>query len=488
MPKIKDKERSNAPLYRRIAEELRKAIEEGRMRAGDRLPSERSLQTRYHCSRSTVQTAYDELASAGYLERIPARGTFVAAGPRGSRVHGETSDILRRSVKPFDNPLLTDLMTSSVTARYDFESARPDADLFPVETMKLVFHEIMARHTGDLLAYAPVAGLSDLRTAIVTHLLPLRGMRGVPPDAVLVTSGAVQGLDLITQMLVAPKDVVITESPTFPGALERFLVQGAQVVGIPLDDEGLALDPLREAVRRYRPKLLYVQPTYQNPTGLTWSARRRRQVLDVASDYHLPVVEDDAYGFLAPHEPALKAEDREGMVLHLGSFSKLLAPGLRLGYVVAPPDVVRALALAKQHTDLYTNTVSQLLVEGWLSLERLAAFMEHRRTFYAERLREALLTLDMTPLVRPVRRPTGGFYVYCQYHGVGDVTALRRVAQKNGVTFALGHNFTPDGGEHQCLRICTSALDTAHIRLGLQRLARVADELGAQSPPTLPGR
>ncbi len=472
------------PIYIQIYEHMRAAIEQGDFRIGERMPSEREIQRRFHVSRMTAQSAYRKLEDMGYVLRHPTQGTFVAARPQWpSAVRKEARFTPSKSWRHLGGHFLEDLMESGSHAyRFDFEVGRPDMDLFPNASMQLLLEDLLTRKPSEVLMYSATAGLPALREAIARRLLPLRGMDRLGVEHVLVTTGAMQAIDLIAKLFIDPDDLVVVERPTFPGAIQRFRAQGARFAEVPVDGGGLDVERLEQVLRDLHPRLIYIQPCAQNPTGATLSAERRKAVLALARDYNVPIVEDDAGGFFAdgPGERSLKSDDVDDLVLHIGTFSKLIAPGLRVGYIVAPANIVRLLTSVKQMTDLHTGPIPQLLLEGWLMSSDVPAHVAFARQAYAARLSAALAELEDGPL-QPVLRPRAGIYLFCRISSGLPACTLQQRSAEHGVVFAPGDEFSPTGelGDH--LRLCVSGLSAASIHVGLRRLKQLLREITSEA-------
>ncbi len=472
------------PIYIRIYEHMRAAIEQGEFRIGERMPSEREIQRRFQVSRMTAQSAYRRLEDMGYVLRHPTQGTFVAARPQWpSAVRKEARFTPSKSWRHLGGHFLEDLMESGSHAyRFDFEVGRPDMDLFPNASMQLLLEDLLTRKPSEVLMYSATAGLPALREAIARRLLPLRGMDRLGVEHVLITTGAMQAIDLIAKLFIDPDDLVVLERPTFPGAIQRFRAQGARFAEVPVDGEGIDIERLEEVLRELHPRLIYVQPCAQNPTGATLSADRRRALLRLARDYNVPIVEDDAGGFFADGvgERSLKSDDVDDLVLHVGTFSKLIAPGLRVGYIVAPANIIRLLTSVKQMTDLHTGPIPQLLLEGWLMSSDVPAHVAFARQAYAARLSAALEELEEGPLV-PVLRPAAGIYLFCRMTCGQQAVSLQQRSAEYGVVFAPGDEFSSTGelGDH--LRLCVSGLPVPSIHVGLRRLKQLLREIAPEA-------
>jgi DNA-binding transcriptional MocR family regulator len=471
-----------APIYKQLAAALRRAVEDGILSIGSRLPPERGLAKALHVSRTTVQAAYQELESLGYVGSHQGSGTFVRARPEWTmpvRLGGARRRFARRSFSVANTFMLDLMQAASEPVRYGFETGCADGELVPLNDLMAVVEDLFSHSAMEWVSYSPTVGSVRLRRAIAQRLLPLRGLPGVGDDSVMILTGSMQGLDLIAKLFLDPGDAVIVERPTFPGAAQVFRSYGAHLVGVPVDAGGLVVDALADTLLRWRPKLMYIQPTLQNPTGATLEPRRRREILALAADFGVPLVEDDAYGLLAGPQgpPPLRATDTGGQVIYLSTMSKILAPGLRVGYLVAEPSLIQRLAHMKQLADLHTSTLSQLLIEGWLTVGDVPAHLERCSKVYGHRLKTALAVVSASQILQPYLVPAGGMYLFCRLQGGLSAAALRARSARRDVIFAPGDAFCADDGFADHLRLCFSTVDAAGVRVGLERLVRLAAEM-----------
>ena len=348
-----------------------------------------------------------------------------------------------------------------------FGAGMPAPERFPIELFRRVTDDVLRRDARTAFGIGPTEGQPGLRLAIAARLASR-------PEQVLVVSGAQQGLDLIARCLLDPGDTVLIDRPGYLGAIQTFRSAGANLVG--WDFERADPDELEDLILRYRPKLFYTSPTFQNPTGRTLSLEARRELLRVAARYRLPIVEDDPYGLLwfdRPPPPSLFALDERGLVIYLGTVSKTLGAGLRLGWLVAPPAIVEQLTLVKARGDLFTNGLTQLVLAEILGGRAYDAHLDGLRTEHAAR-HAALATALRRRLPAGTigwRPADGGLYLWCRLRGGTDAVGLLQRAQAAGVTFVPGEPFYGDGlGRHE-LRLCFSAATPASIDEGVRRLA-----------------
>lgn len=391
------------------------------------------------------------------------------------RTRGMTSSAIRELLKLTEQPEII-----------SFAGGLPAPEVFPVAEVKAAAQRALEEHGASALQYGTTEGYLPLREMLVRHMARY-GIR-VTPANVLVTSGAQQALDLIGKILLDPGDRVITEQPTFLGALQAFTSYEARYLPVPIDDDGMQVDRLEEALEAGA-KFIYVLPNFQNPGGVTLSLERRVRLVELASRYGVPIVEDDPYGQLryeGRHLPPLVKLDAEhhgcahgersfrGGVLYLGTFSKTLAPGFRLGWIVAPEEVITRLVQAKQGADLHTSSFCQHVAYeaargGFLDRHVLTI-----RKVYGERRDAMLRALDAHfPRTARWTRPQGGLFLWVTLPAGVDSEELLEDALEEKVAFVPGRSFFPNGDGAATFRLNYSYCTPPRIEEGIRRLGRV---------------
>ncbi|CAN5893214.1 2-aminoadipate transaminase [soil metagenome] len=337
---------------------------------------------------------------------------------------------------------------------------------FPTAAYSAVTQHILATRAEEAFNFSPTEGHPQLREVIAER-------NGVRPEEVLVVAGTQQALDLIARCLLCPQDAVVMDWPGFLGAIQTFRLAGAVLAG--WDISAADLGELEDLLLKRRPKLLYLNPSFQNPTGHTLPLEVRRGVVELARSYRVPIVEDEVYRdlyFGEPPPPPLFELDGSGLVLHLRTFSKTFAPGLRLGYVIADESIIDQLSLVKAQSDLFCPGLSQLVMAELLSG---GVFDNHTRLLRAAH-RERALVMDKAlreafPTGALAWQPAeGGLYMWAQLRS-GNSRSLLQAASKHGVSFAVGDSFFPDGSGKRALRLCYSSTKPEHITQGINRLA-----------------
>ena len=367
-----------------------------------------------------------------------------------------------------------------------FAGGLPAPELFPARELAEAFETVLRRNPGAALQYGVTEGFLPLREWVADRLRA-RGIDGTAEN-VMVVSGSQQGIDLVARVLLDPGDTVLVENPSYLAALQAFRTHEAELVALPGDADGMRTDRLEDAVRQHRPALIYVVPEFQNPRGTTLAAHRRRELAEVAERHGVAVLEDDPYGALrfrgSPSAPiAALAGD---LTFHLGTFSKTLAPGLRLGWVHGPTALMRTLTVAKQASDLHTATLSQHAVVELLRTFDYEGHLGRIRDEYRTRCEAMLRALERT--MPPGTRwsvPDGGLFLWLELPpGLHD-EAVFHEAIEHAVAVVPGNGFFVGPPQHGFLRLNYSNQSVANIELGMARLGRTLFDLLAQVPAAL---
>jgi len=365
-----------------------------------------------------------------------------------------------------------------------FAGGLPAPEVFPVERVEEACRKVLRERGGSALQYSATEGYAPLRDMIARHM----ARYGILAKAenVMITSGSQQALDLIGKLLINSGDRVLVEAPTYLGALQAFNAYGAHYLSVPVDHDGLRTD-LLEACLRLGPKFMYILPNFQNPAGVTLSEGRREELILLADRYGIPIIEDDPYGQLryeGEHLTPLVVLDRKnlrrdngfslGNVIYLSTFSKTLAPGLRLGWIVAPVDVISKLVQLKQGTDLHTSTFTQCVAYEVASGGSLDQHVKEVRKVYRER-RDAMLEAlaEFFPPEVTWTHPQGGLFLWVSLPEGMDSQTLFRAALAENVAFVPGDSFYAENGLESTrhLRLNFSYCEPERIREGIRRLS-----------------
>ena len=369
-----------------------------------------------------------------------------------------------------------------------FAGGLPAPEAFPAEALARAHADVLSRDAAGALQYGATEGFGPLR-AWVAERMTRRGLRATPGQ-VLITAGSQQGIDLVGKALIDPGDAVVVEAPSYLAALQSFSTYEARFETVPSDDQGMQVDALERVLRGKRPKLVYLVPTFQNPRGTTLSLERRARIARLAAEFRVTVLEDDPYGELRYRGPALPPVagiDPEAPVIHLGSFSKTLAPGLRLGYAVADARTIRALTIAKQAADLHTGSLAQRAVARMFETFDYDGHLAGLRQLYGERLDAMLAALERSfPEGTVWTRPEGGLFVWVHLPAGIDARELFGDAMVARVAFVPGAPFYPAEPRPETMRLNFSNQPPAAIAEGMARLgacvtARLREGRASQS-------
>jgi GntR family transcriptional regulator/MocR family aminotransferase len=444
LPPIALDYRSKTPMYRQLYDWFRRAIIDGQMRPGQRVPSTRGLAAELKISRIPVLSAYEQLLAEGYFETFVGAGTCIAgsipddtlsplAGKarKGLQEIGEKRGLRRMSRR---GVALTHMPAQSWLDNLGaFRVSLPALDHFPIG----VWSKLVARHSRrpsrGIMAYGDAMGYLPFREAIAEYLGAVRGVR-CEASQILVTTGSQQALQISAQVLLDPKDRVWMEEPGYPGARHAFMTVGAQLIPVRVDHDGMNVE---EIIRRGRDaRAVYVTPSHQYPMGMTMSATRRMILLNWASRSGAWIIEDDydsEYRFGSRPIASLQGLDTDGRVIYIGTFSKVMFPALRLGYVVVPKDLVPAFSAARDAADIFSSTLFQAVLTDFIREGRFARHIRRMRMLYMER-RKALVNAiqnQMGDMTEVTGAEAGLHLVALLPPGTDDVAVSRRAAEKS---------------------------------------------------------
>lgn len=366
-----------------------------------------------------------------------------------------------------------------------FAGGFPDSAMFDVEGLKEAANKALTEEPGGALQYGATEGYNPLREQLAAFM----GTKGVSvnPDGLIVTTGSQQALDLLGKTLIDPGDKVIVEGPTFLATIQCFRLYGADLVSAPVDANGVDTDALEKLMAEHKPKFVYLIPTFGNPSGAMLSLARRKRVLELAVKYQTLIVEDDPYGdlYFHPANPPPRSvlslskdlpESRE-WVVHCGSLSKVLSPGLRVGWMIAPPELLAKATMCKQFSDAHTSTFAQATAAQYLKAGRMPATLANVRKVYGERARVMgeSLKRELGDAIE-FTQPQGGLFFWARLTGAGgklkDAAELAKRAIEQGVAFVPGAPFYANNPDMSTLRLSFATADVGKIEEGVGRLGR----------------
>jgi DNA-binding transcriptional MocR family regulator len=369
-----------------------------------------------------------------------------------------------------------------------FAGGFPDSAMFDVEGIQQASAHVLAHEPGPALQYGATEGYPALREQL-SGFMASKGVKGLSPEGLIVTTGSQQALDLIGKTMLDPQDTVIVEAPTFLATIQCFRLYGPRVIGAPIDAHGVDVDALEALVVKHKPKLIYLVPTFGNPSGAMLSLERRLRILELAVRHQVLVVEDDPYGDLyfgaAPPPSLLALTERvpgsRDWLAHCGSLSKVLSPGLRVGWLIAPPELLARATMCKQFSDAHTSTFAQATAAQYLKSGRMPATLDKVRQVYAQRAQAMgeALQRELGAAVR-FTQPQGGLFFWAYLTGAGgapsDGQVLAKLAIDKGVAFVPGAPFYADQPDHSSLRLSFATADEDKIREGMGRLGQAVRE------------
>ncbi|HKU81483.1 MAG TPA: PLP-dependent aminotransferase family protein [Candidatus Tumulicola sp.] len=463
---------SIVPLYRQIYEQFGEAILAGRLPESARLPPERSLARSLKVNRDTVVQAYRALVAAGLIEQRVGSGSRVVAQLRQGQPGRSPSVPWWVTLPPwrvgeFPN-VLGELAAKQESGRISFVQGVAPDEPSPLRELAKSFGRV-ARDPRFVLSYGDSEGYEPLRAAIAARM-NARGAATVDARSIVVLTGSTQGIAIVAQSLAEPGDEIVVESPSYPGALQVFQISGLRAIAVPVDDDGMRVDHVEAILRTRRPRFIYTMPSLHNPTNASMNADRRERLTTIARRAGVPIVEDDPYGPLAGGDlPPLVALAPDHVV-YLSTFSKTIAPSLRVGWLAAPRTVLERLLLRKQAYDMATSLYVQAAVADYLE----GGYDAHVAQLRAELQRRRALADDAIarhwPKSLRVSRPSGGFYLWATTPRDVRARTLLDASERLGASFMFGEAFFANSGGDHHLRLALTAVSRDDIGEGIARI------------------
>ncbi len=475
------------PMYRQIETFFRKAIQSGTLLPDMRLPASRKLAEDLGISRITIENAYAELKADGLITSRVGSGTYVLPLCPLSSLAINNSRVTWPLWQQ-DLVIGKEIITGKVMSKrqkiiqhlISLAAGSGDPRLFPVEDFRRTIQSVIRRDGITAFEYGEPSGFTRLRVSI-GRVLASQGLH-TQPENILITSGSQQALALVSQLLLKPGDVILVESPTYARALDLFRTLDLKIVGIPLDHHGMQVEKLEELLQQLHPKLIYTIPNFQNPTGVSMNSWRRRRLIALADRYNVPILEDDFVGDLRYEgraQPSLKALDPGGRVIYTSTFSKMLLPGLRIGFVVAEGPVYQELVRRKHTYDLASSNLIQRVLDSYLTIGRYQTHLRYSCRIYRKRRDTMLKAIKLhLPADISVTSPRGGFFIWLCLPENISAKNLLPLASEEGVIYAPGNSFFPNGsGGDNYLRLNFAANPPEEIEEGVKRLGKAIKRL-----------
>jgi DNA-binding transcriptional MocR family regulator len=501
--------KSKMPLFRQIFQQLKRLIENNTLEPGFRMPSTRTLAEKHGINRSTVYKAYEELWALGYMESRPGSYSVVRkrqkiATPEQKSKQGliqwETisSDVgqtLHHAYRELKSRLPLIQGTFDAAGKSDvinFASLDLDPRLFPIEDFRRCLNTVLVEQGGKILRYGEGAGYKPLREYIAGRLR----VHGISTnfDEIVITNGCQNAIELVLKFLTVPGSRVATESPTYTNILPLLKYFKTGIIGIPMKPDGMDLDFLGEVLSRetQKPAFVYTMPNFHNPTGVTTDQPHRERLLALCETYAVPLVEDgfeEEMKYYGKVPLPIKSMDRNQVVIYMGTFSKVLFPGIRIGWIAAENKLIERLEAIKKFSDLSTNTLLQAALYEFCEQGHYNRHVKRMHREYRKRMHTALTGLkEHLPGFDRVSwtEPAGGYLIWMKLQDTGmDRETLKQVFIRNGVTVMPGTSFYPESSlpspdantPHQYFRLSISTLNENEIREGIRRLAKTISKI-----------
>jgi DNA-binding transcriptional MocR family regulator len=481
------------PLYLQVADQIRTKIEQGDLPPDTRLPASRTLAKRLGVNRITVVNAYSELEAEGVVVTRVGSGTYVAARTK-SNIHPAIPPTPLRWRSPLamrrywsSNQMMAEMMRlARQPGVISFAGGAPASDFLPVNEFRRALNDVLRRDGAEALQYESAAGYFPLREVIATQLQ--RQDIQVSGEDVLITAGCQQAADIALRVLArSDNSVLMVEDPCYLGLLDLVTSRRITPVPVPMDDYGIQTEQLEQIILRHHPRLIYVTPTFHNPTGRTLPLNRRRELLRIATRYGIPILEDSSYvglRFNGDRFPSLKSLDSDEIVFYAGGFSKTLVPGLRIGFLVAPVSLQERMIATKQTADILTSPLNQRALHAYLTT---VDFSQHLvRVQEAYQYRRDVMVAAMKRYFPDGARwlsPDGGIYLWVEMPEDGPTaTELYLTGINYNVAFAIGSVFSASGTYDYAMRFNFAVNGPEMIEEGIRRLGKAWYELLGRFP------
>ncbi|MBR3874475.1 MAG: PLP-dependent aminotransferase family protein [Clostridia bacterium] len=359
-----------------------------------------------------------------------------------------------------------------------FAGGNPSLAALPDEICAELAHDVLKADGKRILQYGATEGYPPFVESLRDYLTQQYDFDW-ELNGLLPTTGSTSCMDLVCKALLNPGDAVLVESPTFLGNMQTLNLYQAKLIPVESDEGGVMLDKLEEAIKEHHPKLFYVIPSFQNPSGRTLAAERRKPIAELAAKYGFLVMEDDPYRdlrYTGEHLPTIKSYDKTGHVAYMGSFSKIISPGMRVGYLVAEKDILRKCTIGKQGTDLHTPNLNQAIVDQFLRRGLLEPHIASIIPAYKEKMELMLKELDSFPAGTKYTVPEGGLFIWVEMPETFNATEVFQEAVENNVAYVPGTHFYPYGGHHNTFRLNFSNSTPEQIKEGMEKLRKLFEK------------
>lgn len=462
------------PLYLQLSEVIKEKIKRGEGESGEKLPSIRKMANGLGVNSVTIVNAYKLLSQEGIITSKGGSGYYIGRGEDNFSASPVKLSINDDIYEEEDINLMSRGQVVLSSRSINFASATPSPELFPVEDFKSVLNEVLDRDKGEAFGYQESSGYRPLREAIGVFIRENYDIRA-GEEEIQIISGAQQGIDVIGKALINNGDFVFVENPTYTGATAVFKSRGANIVGIPIHKDGIDIDVLERSIKLYRPKLIYVMPNYQNPTTYSYSEEKKKYLLEMSLQYNFYIVEDDSLSGLNycadKDRSTLKAMDRYKKVIYIKSFSKVLMPGLRIGFLIVPQDIYHDVLQAKHTTDISSSGLIQRAFDLYLRRGIWEKRLDYMREVYGKRYNKIIS--EVCGLIgegAELHKPDGGLNLWITLpKNISGIQLYHECAKKD-VLFVPGKIFYV-GQRESCdrnIRLSFAAVNSLQIETGMQ--------------------
>lgn len=454
--------KSSVPIYQQLGDALCGLIENGVLPPNSKLPPIRTMASQLKVNNVTVVTAYKYLENKKVVYSQKGSGTYVSP----IALNKVPEPVIEKNISLFEEQFQLENAINFV------DTSMPN-DLFPVEEFKVAFNEILDSQKGDAFSYQGSMGYEPLRNSICNYLLQSYQIHALPEN-IQIISGAQQGIDVISKAMMNYGDIIFVEKPTFYGAVGAFLSRGGKIIEIPMEADGMDMTVLENFMKLYRPKFLYMMSYFQTPTGISYSMDKKRKILELADKYNTYIIEDDnLYDFYYTHQNIipLKALDYKNRVLYIKSFSKILMPGLRIGFLMIPKKIMHSVMTAKYTTDISTSGFLQKALDYYFRKNDWQKHIEIIRDFGAQRYKKTVKMADKyLKKYTYYQKPQGGNSLWIGLKNNLCAETLCGKLLEKGVVVSPGSQFFMDGGESYHIRICFTNVNEDKIEVGMKRI------------------
>ncbi|MCH4890750.1 PLP-dependent aminotransferase family protein [Acidaminobacter sp. JC074] len=472
------------PLYQQIVNKIKDLIQSGQIEVEDKLPPIRSLAKHLGVNNVTVVTAYQSLADEEITYKIRGSGSYIA--PKSDELLAQISEFdnaENQVYKMKDNQMILSQET------INFATATPKSNLFPVTDFKKAINFVLDRDLGEAFGYQEAKGYQSLRESIASYLRHQNIQTRL--ENLQIISGAQQGLDIVSKAVLNYNDVVLVEAPTYSGAIASFRSRGVKIVQIPMQVDGVNMTKLEEIIKRYKPKMMYTMINCQNPTGFSYTHKKKELLLKLASEHHMYVLEDDYVSELIYSKQkslSLKSLDVHDRVIYIKSFSKILMPGLRLGFMIVPDTLNQTVLNAKQATDISTSGLIQKAFDVYLRNGQWEKQLSNMKKIYQRKFDKMVEALNAY-LPRSVHYyvPKGGILFWLELPKGKDSRDFFEKVKHKEVAFVPGDMFYYTDRKSNAIRLSIAAVAEEDIELGVKKLSQaLVDYLNQEAVERLP--